>query len=155
MLGEHAAGQVIEVRGDDQGHFRINNAPRDSLLFETWSFPQFRITNVRAPENYDLLPLILDWGNHELHGQVQNNLGEPVSSSQIHLTWSHTYNGIRSVSTRKTVADAAGNFRFSRVGPGQHTLSVDAPGFQPSRVSYETDMSGNNEVVIRLQSKLL
>lgn len=150
-----AAGHVIEVKGDYQGHFRVNDAPLDSLLFETWSSPQFRISNVGPPGKYDLLPLILDWGNHEIHGRVQNSQGVPVCASQIQLTWIHTYNGIRSVATRKTVTDAAGNFRFSQVGPGQHTLSVDAPGFQSSRLTYETGMNGNNEVLIRLQGKLL
>ena len=146
---------MIEVTGDAQGHFRVTNAPRDSLLFETWSSPRFRISNVAPPGNYDLLPLILDWGNHDIQGRVQTHLGEPVPASQVQLTWSQTYNGINSVATRQAVTDATGSFRFSQVGPGNHILSVDAPGFQSSQVNYDTSLSGNDELLIRLQNKLL
>jgi hypothetical protein len=155
LRGAHAAAHVIEVTGDAQGHFRITNAPRDNLLFETWSFPQFQITNIKPPDKYDLLPLVLDWGDHEIRGQVQNSQGKAVSASQVQLTWAHTYNGIRSVATRKTITDSAGNFRFSQVGSGQHMLSIDSPGFESSRVSYDTGIGGSDEIVIRLQSKLL
>jgi protocatechuate 3,4-dioxygenase beta subunit len=155
LRSAQATGHVIEVRSDYQGHFQVNNVPRDSLIFETWSSPQFRISNIKQPDNYDSLPVILDWGKHEIQGRVQNSRGEPVPASRVHLTWTHSYNGIRSVATRRTVTDATGHFRFSQVGPGEHMLSVDAPGFQTSRRTYETVTTENHEVLIRLQSKLL
>ena len=150
LRGENSAGRVIEVTGDSQGVFHVNTAPLDGLVFESASFPQFRISNASIREDSAILPLVLDWGEYEIHGQILSSAGAPVTAPIV-LTWLHTYNGVRSVSTRKTMADAKGIFHFKRVGPGHHTLTINAPGHRSYQSGVDASINAS-ELLVRLQS---
>ena len=65
--------------------------------------------------------------------------GNPVPASRIVLQWSHEAGGVTTSSTRRTAADTQGHFAFSNLGPGPHSLRVDAPGF--GRVDLDHDLS--------------
>jgi hypothetical protein len=53
---------------------------------------------------------------------------------------------------RKTIADLNGNFAFTGLGPGQHTLRVNAPGFSMAVVNVEVGL-GSDSVVVELNEE--
>ena len=95
------------------------------------------------------MPVVLDWGDHEIRGLVLDRFGHPVPASRILLKWSHETDGISSVSTRRTAADAHGNFQFSQIGPGTHSLMVDADGFETVSLDHDASRQGY-DLTVRL-----
>jgi uncharacterized GH25 family protein len=70
--------------------------------------------------------LALDWGDHEFAGRVLDDRGEPVAGADVVLAWFHDDAGSHSTSNRELRTDDGGRFRFTRLGPGRHTLDVTA-----------------------------
>ncbi len=128
------------VSTDTLGNFEIPAAPAGEFVVASQSTPSILVQGLRlSPGDKLHLPLVLDWGNHELRGIVVDASGNPVPASRIVLQWSHQAGGITTSSTRRTAADTQGHFAFSNLGPGPHSLHVDAPGFR--RVDLDHDMS--------------
>ncbi len=126
------------VTGDAHGWFEVEDIPAGELEFATRSDPRLRITGaaVNGPDDPPL-ELVLDIGDLALAGQVVNAGSDPVPGARVSLIWSHQRAGISSQALRHTTADTAGNFRFSGLGPGGHTLTVDAPGHLHHRTEQE------------------
>jgi hypothetical protein len=95
------------------------------------------------------LPLVLDWGEHEIRGSVVDTRGNPVPASRIVLQWSYQADGITTSATRRTAADTQGHFAFSNLGPGPHSLQVAAPGFPTVDIDHDLRRQGY-DLTVRL-----
>jgi hypothetical protein len=138
------------VTGDTAGRFVVHGIPAGRLVLESGSNPQFIIqgSGVTA-EAERALALVLDWGRYEIQGRVVDGGGNAVPVKQVALTWYHTRNGVRSTSSRATAADAQGRFRFTGLGPGPHTIFINAPGFEQTRIIHDVSRQGD-QVLVRL-----
>ncbi len=141
------------VVGDALGAFSVENAPAGALRLKTRSNPYHHIDGFRlAAGTEQHVVLVLDTGYAEIRGRVLDDRGYPVAVPSIHLTWSYTRNGVRSASRRTTAADARGEFRFTQLGPGPHTVSINLSGFKPVRFQHDAAAQGP-DVVVRLEKR--
>jgi protocatechuate 3,4-dioxygenase beta subunit len=154
LRSETASNQWLRVTGDDQGYFAVDNVPAGSLVLRTFSSPSLTVNGINLPAGKETqLPLVLDWGTHDIHGWVEDSAGQPVPMARITVTWTHQNNGVRSLSSREMVSDAQGNFRVNQLGPGQHTLYVYAAGFNQAILNHDFKQHGR-EFVVRLDEKI-
>jgi hypothetical protein len=138
------------VSTDEDGNFEIPSAPAGQLVLASQSTPSILVDGLELKAGDRLhLPLVMDWGQHEIHGVVLNAAGNPVPASRILLQWSHESDGITVKTTRRTAADTQGHFAFSRLGPGVHSLQIDAAGFSPVVVDHDVSRQGY-ELTVRL-----
>ncbi len=86
------------------------------------------------------------------HSRAVSWIATPTPSwaAEVSLVWSHEDNGVTSHAVRNSISDASGNFRFSQLGPGTHTLNVTATGFQGRHIEQELAMGA--EVKIELSA---
>jgi hypothetical protein len=135
--------------GDAHGFFDAPGVPAGDVALMTYSVPRISISGVTLVDSNDPpLQLILDVGDHVLEGRVFDSSSNAIPGAQVSLSWSHESDGIVSRATRDTTTDTGGYFRFSQLGPGVHTLSVTAAGFQ-SR-SLEQAVEAGGEMAIEL-----
>ncbi|MDH3375853.1 MAG: carboxypeptidase regulatory-like domain-containing protein [Gammaproteobacteria bacterium] len=141
------------VVGDAVGAFLVENAPAGELRFKTKSNPYHRIEGIRlaAGDEHDVM-IVLDSGYDEIRGRVEDGRLNPVAVPNITLTWAHQQKGIRSTSRRTTAADEQGNFAFTQIGPGPHTIRINAPGYKPVQFNHDVTESGS-DVVVRLEDQ--
>ena len=139
------------VRSDAYGGFVIREAPAGESILASQAMPSFSVRGIEVrPGRESHVDLVVDWGNHELSGVVVDRNGQAVPASQVLLKWSHeTDKGIRSSVTRRTATDYQGRFRFDQLGPGPHSLVVDAPGFERVALNHELRRDGY-DVTVRL-----
>lgn len=139
------------VTGDPRGFFEIDRVEAGSLVFETRGSPHVSISGIRlAPgETRDVL-LVLDWGNHQVAGLVMDNMGRPVSASELFVTSVRKDGGLRAHVVRRAVTDETGFFVVGQVGSGYHTIRVDSPGFQSTVIDHEVGRD-SPDVIIRLE----
>lgn len=138
------------VSTDQFGNFEIPAAPAGELVVASQSTPSILVQGLHLQPGDRLhLSLVLDWGEHEIRGIVVDARGNPVPASQIVLQWSHHADGITTKATRRTAADTQGQFAFSNLGPGPHSLRIDAPGFSPVAINHDLSRSGYG-VTVRL-----
>lgn len=149
MHSETATGRNQQVIGDEGGNFVLSDVPYGGLVFETYSQPYFRISNVQLQPDRDEIPipLVIDWGNHVIQGKIIDNTGAPLAVPEVAISWLNESNGIRSTSLRRSASDANGNFQFSNLGSGRHMITVNAPGFQTTQLAHEVGSAGNAIVV--------
>lgn len=152
---ETANWEAIEVTGDGAGYYRAGDVPAGDVVFETYSRPYFSITNINLSTGEELnVPLVLDWGGYRIHGRVVDEGDSPVAGADVTLSWFHRKkgdrDGVRSHSRRETSADTGGLFSFSRLGPGLHTIGVEAPGFKKATLRHVIENGENKEIVVRL-----
>jgi hypothetical protein len=153
LRSQSAASRSLQVTGDEQGYFSVENVPEGELLFRSHSVPNFIISGIRMPSGgEEHVLLILDAGPHELYGLVVDSGGSPIPVPGISLSWSHVDGSMRSVANRTAAADAAGSFRFTGLGPGQHTLHVNAPGFLAAQLHHDVEQHGD-QIVVQLERK--
>jgi protocatechuate 3,4-dioxygenase beta subunit len=145
-----AALNRISVSSDDRGYFEVDEVPAGRLISDKHGPTWLHVSGleIRAGEEANVI-LVLDSGDQEIAGAVLDNRGEPVSDAGVLLVWSHSSGGIRSSSHRSTHTDARGSFRFSRLGPGEHLLVVQAEGYHMVKENRAADRSGE-EVKIHL-----
>ncbi len=138
------------VSTDQHGNFAIPAAPAGELVVASQSTPSILVEGLELKSGEKLnLPLVLDWGQHEIRGVVVDARGIPVPASRIVLQWSHQSDGITTRTTRRTAADTQGQFAFSRLGPGPHSLHIDAPGFPAVVVDHDVSRQGY-DLTVRL-----
>lgn len=143
-----SAGHSIQVVGDHQGFFEVAGFPEGDVVLKTNSYPVFEIKGIRASNKAEeAVPVILDMGEDALFGQVTNRFGEAVAAPEVSLGWQHTEDGVQNYSARKTTADQNGNFVFTGLGSGVHTLRVNAPGFSMAVITINVGMDPDNIVV--------
>jgi hypothetical protein len=138
------------VSTDKHGNFEIPAAPAGDLVVASQSTPSFMVQGLYLKPGDKLhLPLVLDWGEHEIRGIVVDAHDNPVPASRIILRWSHQVDGITTKATRRTAADTQGQFAFTNLGPGPHSLRIDAPGFSTVDIDHDLSRQGY-DVTVRL-----
>ena len=126
-----ATGQSVSVVSDQQGLFAVEDFPIGGAMFRSNSYPVLTVQGIRvSPEPGEPITVILDTGIYVLQGWVINGLGESVAAAGITLDWEFRDNGILNSSNRKTTSGQDGNFVFTGLGPGLHTMQVSAAGFK-------------------------
>ena len=145
-----ATGQSVSVVSDQQGFFSVEGFPVGGALLRTNSYPVLTVQGLRvSAEPEEPITVILDTGRHMLEGWVINGFGLPVAASRITLDWEFRDNGLRNSSARQTTADQNGNFIFTDLGPGLHSMQVNAAGF--STVVHTIDVGADPiEIVVEL-----
>ena len=153
LHSQTAAGQSVQVVGDKQGFFAVEGFPEGEAVLKTNSYPVFETQGIRA--SYDTeepVSVVLDIGPHALQGRVTNIFGDTVAAPDITLGWQHSENGVQNYSARKTTADQNGNFAFTGLGSGMHTLRTNAPGFSMAVITIDVGHDSNN-IVVELHEK--
>ena len=136
------------VSTDRQGNFSAPRMPAGDIVLASQSNPAVVVQGLTLKPGEQLnLPLILDWGQHEIRGVVVDAANNPVPASRVILQWAHAYDGINTRATRRAAADAQGQFAFSNLGPGPHSLRVDAPGYAPVAIEHDLNRQGYNLTV--------
>ena len=138
-----SAAQVQQVTGDAAGMFTVDNLPEGRISLSSMSSPYLSVSGIELTAGAtQQVRVMLDRGQYQTVAKILNPRGEPVPGAQATLIWSYEANGIHSQSSRKTAADASGLLHFSQLGPGTHTLIVEAPGFRTARVDYGVGTNG-------------
>jgi hypothetical protein len=151
LRGTMAAGQAVQVTSDAHGYYAVRDVPLGGLVFETRSFPIFRVTGVHlSSDGGQTVDIVLDRGDYAIHGRVVNRYGDPVPGAEIFSYWNQNDQGMGSRSTRRTVAGADGAFAFTRLGAGPHTLDIRAPGFRSARVDHQV-AAAEREIEVLLE----
>jgi hypothetical protein len=136
------------VSTDKHGNFEIPAAPAGEFVVASQSTPSILVQGLQLMSGDKLhLPLVLDWGEHEIRGVVVDAHGNPVPASRIVLQWSHQAEGITTSATRRTASDTQGYFAFSNLGPGPHSLQINAPGFPGVEINHNLSLQGYNLTV--------
>ena len=118
------------VSTDSLGNFEVPAAPAGELVISSLSTPTVLVKGLHLePGERISLPLVLDWGDHSIRGIVVDSKGNPVPASRVILNWSRQDERVNTQATRRTATDSLGQFAFSNLGPGPHSLKVDAPGY--------------------------
>lgn len=131
------------VSSDAAGNFRVERAPAGELTVASQSSPSILVRGLRLAAGDELdLPLVIDWGEHELRGVVVDQNDNPVPASRVLLTWTRVENGVTATTTRRARSDAQGVFYFDNLGPGPHLLQVESPGRRPVKVTHDISRQG-------------
>ena len=148
LKSKEATGRSAHVVSDDTGFFFVKDFPEGSAVLKTNSYPIFEVQGLLlSNEPEEPVLVVLDMGNYSLKGQVTNVFGEMVAASEISLGWQQGDNFVRNYSARKTIADQNGNFAFTGLGSGVHTLRVNAPGFSMAVININIGTDSDNIVV--------
>lgn len=138
-----ATSQALQVTSNQAGMFSIDNVPEGAVNLLSQSTPLVTVSGTGLASGTDQeVKVTLDTGSYHVSGQVMDFHGEPMPGARAMLLWSHNENGIHSQSKRETAADANGLLRFSHLGPGVHTLIVEAPGYRSARIEHNVEMNG-------------
>jgi hypothetical protein len=139
------------VTSDQQGFFDVDKVGAGPLVFETRGSPHVSISGIElAPGETRDVMLVLDWGTHQVAGLVMDDMGRPISASELYVTSVRDDGGLRSHVVRRAVTDETGFFVIGQVGSGYHTIRVDSPGFQSEVIDHEVGRD-SPEVIIRLE----
>ena len=140
----------VLVSTDMLGNFEIPAAPAGELVVASQSTPSILVQGLHLRPGDKLhVPLVLDWGAHEIRGIVIDTHDNPVPASRIVLQWAHQAGGVTTRATRRTAADTQGHFAFSNLGPGPHSLRIDAPGFRTVDIDHDLSRQGY-DLTVRL-----
>ncbi len=138
----------VQVVSDNTGFFSVRDFPEGSAVLRTNSFPIFEVRDIHVSEaSEEPILVVLDMGSHSLFGQVTNILGDTVAAPSIFLGWRYIENGVQNSSARQMTADQNGSFAFTGLGPGLHTLRVNAPGFDTAILTINVGVDPNRIVV--------
>jgi hypothetical protein len=148
LRSRKSQSSYVKVVGDDSGFFAVENAPAGDLSFESRSQPQLRVSGITLePGDSTHAELVLDWGDNEFSGRVRDDSRRPVSGASVQLSGQYDGRGVRSNSLRRTTTDSEGNFRFSELGSGMHTLTVRMNGFETATRAVDTGaLLGNVDI---------
>ncbi len=142
------------VTSDGTGSFVVRGLPAGRIVLESRSYPRLVVSGVDVEVGRERqVPLILDVGTNRILGSVTDRDGIPVHVPTVLLNWSQSGDGWRSQSNRKTVADVQGSFEFSQLGPGPHTVVINAPGFRPVSVEHDVVSQGFH-LAVQLEPEL-
>ena len=145
-VGSREPNAVVST--NSLGYFEIPGAPSGELVISSLSTPAVLVKGLQLePGERKHLPLVLDWGGHSIQGQVVDPSGSPVPASRVILNWSHRDELVSTQTTRRTATDSQGRFAFSNLGPGPHSLKVDAPGFLGVDIDHDLSRQGYNLTV--------
>lgn len=148
-----ASSQKLPITSNGFGEFEIDEVPQGELVFESRARPHHKISGlymdgVLTERSVDL---VINHGPHKLLGQVVNDSGKPIAAPRIFLTATTMKDGMQSSLSSTTSADAKGQFVFTDLASGEHTVTVHAPGYESIQV--QPDINSHSELVIKLQKK--
>ncbi len=151
LRSKAASGQTVPVISNEYGEFVVENAPEGDLVFESRTMPYYTLSGVRlsGDEKEHHVDLVVSRGQHKLLGKVISTDGNPVATPKVFITSTQVIDGIRSQASSSTAADANGRFLFTDLGAGQHTVTVNAPGYEGVRLKPVVGMQ--HELVVRLE----
>lgn len=151
LTSSKAGGRTLPVVGDSAGYFEVDQVPEGRLTFVTRSQPRVSIRGAELTASGEVIVrLVIDWGVHSLDAQVTDISGNPIPGVDAALSWRHEAGAMQSSSSRRTLTDAEGFFRFTQLGPGMHRLNLTAKGFQ--RYHTSVNIGGDTgELRIQLQ----
>jgi len=138
MRSGDSAASIGMINGDGAGAFHVDQLPAGSLMMQTQIPPYLSVSGISLAADRDTsVDLILDLGAYEISGQVTDHLDRPVPGAEIAAAWSHQSGELVSRSSRRTTSSVDGSFRFSGLGPGIHTLSIQAQGYRGALVQQD------------------
>ncbi len=127
LYGEKSTRQRITSRTDASGFFEIDEAPTGKIVLTSKSPPHFVVRGHEIePGAVADLRFVVDIGEHEIHGTIVDDETNPVTDANVKLSWQSADRGTLSSSLRTATTDSNGRFSFRGVGPGKHTIAVDA-----------------------------
>lgn len=136
------------VSSDEHGNFSIPMAPAGELVVASQSSPSILVKGLHLDPGAELdVPLVLDWGNHELRGVVLDRNNAPVPAARVLLTWSREEGGVITTTTRRARSDAQGTFYFGDLGPGPHLVQIDPPGHRRLEIAHDVTREGYSVTV--------
>ena len=155
LKSNKSQSRYVPVTSDDGGYFVVENAPAGNLMFVTRSEPRFVVSGIRLDAGTAAeAEVVIDWGDHELSGQVSDEQGAAVAGAEVKLSWRHAADSTQSTSLRRSVSDGDGFFRFAQLGPGPHQLDVVATDYQAATQLVLVDSySSKARVTLREQSQ--
>lgn len=128
-----------QLTSDEHGRFFLPGFPLGKLSFTTESPLFFKVSGVDLSKSrHANLVIPVDVGPHQISGWIRNQYGMPLKAARVVLDAQFKFNGLDSISIRTYVTDESGYFEFSRLGPGEHYVTVYARGFINQGVSYDT-----------------
>jgi hypothetical protein len=151
MHSKAATAQKRPVTSDDYGRFVVENVPEGELVFESHGMPYYSLTglDVSGSDTEKKAELVINRGRHKLLGKVVGADGTPIAAPKIFISASKTVGGMQSRASTSTSADAEGRFVFTDLSAGQHTVTVNAPGFEGARL--QPVVGSEREVLIKLE----
>jgi hypothetical protein len=113
--------------------------------------PYYSLTGLQisGSDTEKKVELVINRGRHKLLGKVVGSDGTPVAAPKIVITASKMVGGMQSRSSISTSADADGRFVFTDLSAGQHTITVNAPGYEGVRL--QPVIGSERELVIKLE----
>jgi protocatechuate 3,4-dioxygenase beta subunit len=136
------------IDSDRAGAFSVSDAPAGDVVLASQSMPAFVVQGLAIhPGRQSQAEVVLDRGQHELSGTVVDKRGLAVPAARVVLRWSHESDGIKTSTTRRTMTDSQGYFKFDGLGPGPHSIVVDAPGFETVAFDHDVSQDGYNVTV--------
>lgn len=153
LRSKAATGQILPVTSDNDGDFQVENVPEGELVIESRTMPYYTLTGISlsGDSKEHRVNLVVNRGQHKLLGTVVDSDGRPVATPKVFITSSQVINGIRSQSSSTTSADARGHFLFTDLGAGQHTVTVNAPGYEGVRLKPVVGVGMHDQLVIQLE----
>jgi len=118
---------TTKVITDANGTFSVTEFPLGGFKVAIKGQQTLRAAGLKFdPDTGVPIILTIDLGPHNLVCRLHDESDQTFDGANVFLNWSLHENGVRVRSTRKTSADASGQFRFTGLGPGNHELVVTA-----------------------------
>ncbi len=152
LRSEGSTKSPLTVTSDHNGQFVLANVPMGQLSIATSSLPIFKVSGIQLAEGETKeVQLILDIGDYDIRGLVQDDQGNPVPAANVLITWVHRDSGVTHESLHKTVSNVDGHFEFNQLGPGERTLTVAAPGFEAIKLPYDVGAENDLGQILQVQ----
>lgn len=146
--------QYRQVTSDARGYFSIDDIPEGSVSLVSRSAPTISVSGIQLlAGTVKNVQLTIDVGIHRVTGFVVNDKNEAISGAQVSLQWVYQKDMLLSNMFRETAADAGGHFQFSQVGPGRHTLIIEAPGYRSQRLEFEVSSEGDDITIHLVEAR--
>lgn len=149
-MGRHP---LMPVRTDGAGQFQLEQIPSGAIKLESRSQPWLEVTGIiLTPGESRHVQVPLDWGQNWLLGQVVDDQGIPIARAQLVLRWAQNFMGINSQSRREIMTDLEGYFAVSNLDADEYSVTVQAAGYESSRVQYRRSQEQQEMRITLLRS---
>ena len=119
----------IDTMTDESGAFNVTDFPKGGFEVSSGLMQSFNATGFYFdPDDIDPVTLKVDVGRYSLSGHIYDESGKTIDGANVVVVWTAEHDGVTSESTRQSITDTSGAFRFFGLGPGDHELIVFAWG---------------------------
>ena len=147
------SARTSRVVTDDNGQFSPVSLAAGELMFFTQIQPRHTIRGFELQAgNQQYAHLQMDWGRHEVQGTIADENGAVIAGVKVHMSMAYGFYDMRASSTRDTITDERGFFRFTQVGPGVHVIRISQNRYKPYKTDYDVGGAGG-ELQIKLTPK--